>query len=173
MDGIAQMRPQFHHIDAVTHVERATAAQRDPDDAATRAAPQARGFTQSYRQSRDDNPRSAAEKNLMQVAAEEKWTRLNYFDEEASLFRSVSWCSRLLTLCRMPKLTMHMLTFSWNNPILRSSCTLQCPTRSILTLSACHATTLAVVGRRSRSRVSSVRLLTSGMTTQIQRMKCS
>ncbi|KAF2152563.1 hypothetical protein K461DRAFT_256513 [Myriangium duriaei CBS 260.36] len=83
VDGIAQMRPQFHHIDAVTHVDRATAAQRDPDEA-PRAAPQARGFTQSYRQNRDDGPRTATEKNLMQLAAEEKWTRLNYFDEEDS-----------------------------------------------------------------------------------------
>ncbi|GAM85061.1 hypothetical protein ANO11243_030640 [Dothideomycetidae sp. 11243] len=82
VDGIAQMRPQFHHLDAVTHVDRATAAQRDPDDATARPAPQARGFTQSYRPNRDDNPRTAAEKSLMQLAAEEKWTRLNYHDEE-------------------------------------------------------------------------------------------
>ena len=84
VDGIAQMRPQFHHLDAGTHVDRATAAQRDPDESAARPAPQARGFTQSYRPNRDDNPRAGTEKNLMQTAAEEKWTRLNYFDEEDS-----------------------------------------------------------------------------------------
>ncbi|KAF4552124.1 Sin-like protein [Elsinoe fawcettii] len=76
VDGIAQMRPQFHHVDAVGHVEKANTA-REPDE--SRPA-QARGFTQTYKAAKEDA--STRAKSLMQVAQEEKWTRMNFFDED-------------------------------------------------------------------------------------------
>ncbi|PNS18787.1 hypothetical protein CAC42_5326 [Sphaceloma murrayae] len=76
VDGIAQVRPQFHHMDAQVHVEKA-GSQREPDD--SRPA-QARGFTQTYKQAREDTASTA--KSMMQIAQEEKWTRLNFFDED-------------------------------------------------------------------------------------------
>ncbi|KAF2226940.1 DNA-directed RNA polymerase III subunit Rpc5 [Elsinoe ampelina] len=76
VDGMAQMRPQFHHVDAEEHVKKASAA-RETDE--SRPA-QARGFTQTYKSAKDDA--SSKSKSLMQVAQEEKWTRMNFFDED-------------------------------------------------------------------------------------------
>ena len=75
------MRPQFHHIDAVSHLEKA-ATQRDTDD--TRPAPQARATLQSYKHSSGDSKdaRAAKEKGLFQLAQEEVWKKMTYYDED-------------------------------------------------------------------------------------------
>ncbi|KAG9723247.1 hypothetical protein KCU73_g13755, partial [Aureobasidium melanogenum] len=85
------MRPQFHHVDAITHAE--TAARRTeaaegsgsgPSGAAAQAKqPQALALAQTYKDNRDvENLEALRAKNLLLIAAEEKWTRLEYFDED-------------------------------------------------------------------------------------------
>lgn len=92
VDGVVQMRPQFHHVDAITHAE--TAARRTeaaegngpsgPGAAAAAAKqPQALALAQTYKDNRDvENLEALRAKNLLLIAAEEKWTRLEYFDED-------------------------------------------------------------------------------------------
>ncbi|KAG9957689.1 hypothetical protein KCU61_g8921, partial [Aureobasidium melanogenum] len=91
VDGVVQMRPQFHHVDAITHAE--TAARRTeaaegsgsgPSGAAAQAKqPQALALAQTYKDNRDvENLEALRAKNLLLIAAEEKWTRLEYFDED-------------------------------------------------------------------------------------------
>jgi len=72
------MRPQFHHLDADTHVQKAT-TQRDQDEP---RVVQPRGLTQSYKTNKDDDSQKPKSKNVIQMAQEEKWTRLKCFDEE-------------------------------------------------------------------------------------------
>ncbi|CAD0109542.1 unnamed protein product [Aureobasidium uvarum] len=93
VDGVVQMRPQFHHVDAITHAEtaarRAEAAEgnpstSNPSNTATAAKqPQALALAQTYKDNRDvENLEALRAKNLLLIAAEEKWTRLEYFDED-------------------------------------------------------------------------------------------
>jgi DNA-directed RNA polymerase-3 subunit RPC5 len=100
VDGVVQMRPQFHHVDAITHAE--TAARRaessetnanggpgaGPGGAAAAARqPQALALAQTYKDNRDvENLEALRAKNLLLIAQEEKWTRLEYFDEDVRIF---------------------------------------------------------------------------------------
>lgn len=81
------MRPQFHHVDAITHAE--TAARRtEASETSAQAAkqPQALALAQTYKDNRDvENLEALRAKNLLLIAQEEKWTRLEYFDEDVSL----------------------------------------------------------------------------------------
>lgn len=82
INSVAQIRPQFHHVDALVAADKFS-RERDPDD--TRPAPQARAVTIAYKDSRDTiDPKVLRDKNLMQTAQEEHWTRLTYFDEDVS-----------------------------------------------------------------------------------------
>lgn len=79
IDGIAQMRPQFHHVDAQMHLE----SQRLRDSAEVRPPAQARGALQSYKGAQDtEDAKLVRERGLWQRAQEERWTRLKYFDED-------------------------------------------------------------------------------------------
>ncbi|KAI5249307.1 hypothetical protein E4T43_00926 [Aureobasidium subglaciale] len=92
VDGVVQMRPQFHHVDAITHAE--TAARRTEAAEGTSGSgpgtttaaakqPQALALAQTYKDNRDvENLEALRAKNLLLIAAEEKWTRLEYFDED-------------------------------------------------------------------------------------------
>ncbi|KAI4727269.1 hypothetical protein E4T49_04958 [Aureobasidium sp. EXF-10728] len=90
VDGVVQMRPQFHHVDAITHAE--TAARRTEASETTSSStsaptatkqPQALALAQTYKDNRDvENLEALRAKNLLLIAAEEKWTRLEYFDED-------------------------------------------------------------------------------------------
>jgi DNA-directed RNA polymerase-3 subunit RPC5 len=90
VDGVVQMRPQFHHVDAITHAEtaarRTEAAENNSSTATSTTAakqPQALALAQTYKDNRDDeNLEALRAKNLLLIAAEEKWTRLEYFDED-------------------------------------------------------------------------------------------
>jgi hypothetical protein len=92
VDGVVQMRPQFHHVDAITHAEtaarRTEASETNPTTgtsttATTQKAPQALALAQTYKDNRDvENLEALRAKNLLLIAAEEKWTRLEYFDED-------------------------------------------------------------------------------------------
>jgi len=74
------MRPQFHHVDAITHVEKAS-RERETDE--TRPPQQARAVTQTYKDTRDaEDPRALREKSLLQMAQEEPWTKMTYLDED-------------------------------------------------------------------------------------------
>ncbi|KAL1311188.1 hypothetical protein AAFC00_001383 [Neodothiora populina] len=80
LDGIVQMRPQFHNVDAVVHQE--TAARRS-EAADERKPAQAMALAQTYKDNRDiDNLEGLRAKNLLLLAQEEKWTKFNYFDED-------------------------------------------------------------------------------------------
>ena len=82
VDGVVQMRPQYHHIDAAAHLEKAS-QQRESGE--TRPAPQARALAQTYRDSRDaEDPGAVRSKGLMQLAQEEPWKKLKYHDEDVS-----------------------------------------------------------------------------------------
>jgi hypothetical protein len=92
VDGVVQMRPQFHHVDAITHAEtaarRTEASETNPNSSTsttttTQKAPQALALAQTYKDNRDvENLEALRAKNLLLIAAEEKWTRLEYFDED-------------------------------------------------------------------------------------------
>lgn len=80
LDGVVQMRPQFHHVDAVVHQE--TAARRS-EAADERKPAQALALAQTYKDNRDvDNLEELRAKNLLLMAKEEKWTTFNYYDED-------------------------------------------------------------------------------------------
>lgn len=67
-------------MDATTHLEKAS-NQREPDE--SRPPPQARGLVQSYKDQRDvEDVATMRAKNLMQMAQEESWTRMKYYDED-------------------------------------------------------------------------------------------
>lgn len=83
LDGVVQMRPQFHHVDAVVHQE--TAARRS-EAAEDRKPAQAMALAQTYKDNRDvDNLEELRAKNLLLLAQEENWTRLDYYDEDVSI----------------------------------------------------------------------------------------
>ena len=82
LDGVVQMRPQFHHVDAITHQETAARRSEAADD---RKPAQALALAQTYKDNRDiENLEELRAKNLLQLAQEEKWTTFNYFDEDVS-----------------------------------------------------------------------------------------
>lgn len=79
------MRPQFHHLDAATHMESIRNRQLDAEDGAPRPQAQARAMTQTFKDTRDgDDSAVLRAKNLLQLAQEEPWTRLYYYDEDVS-----------------------------------------------------------------------------------------
>lgn len=80
LDGLVQMRPQFHHVDAVTHQE--TAARRS-EAAEERKPAQALALAQTYKDNRDvPHLEELRAKNLLALAQEEKWTNFLYYDED-------------------------------------------------------------------------------------------
>lgn len=82
LDGLVQMRPQFHHVDAITHQETAARRSEAADD---RKPAQALALAQTYKDNRDvANLEELRAKNLLLLAQEEKWTTFNYFDEDVS-----------------------------------------------------------------------------------------
>ena len=96
LDGVVQMRPQFHHVDAVTHLE--TAARRS-EAAEDRKPAQALALAQTYKDSRDvTDLEELRAKNLLALAQQEKWTTFNYYDEDVSALEALSYS--ILTLPR-------------------------------------------------------------------------
>ncbi|KAF2496660.1 hypothetical protein BU16DRAFT_525812 [Lophium mytilinum] len=83
LSGIVQMRPQFHHLDALMLQEQA--ARRAESDAANpnkQSGP--RAVTIQLKNSDLDNKDMASTKQLLKAAAEEKWTKLRYHDEDSA-----------------------------------------------------------------------------------------
>ena len=88
VDSIAQLRPQFHHLDAVVEQEKASSrTQRDMGSTARPAEPRAVQMTaKSTDVDEVDNNKEIAK--TLKAAQEEAWTRLQYADENVSQIRS-------------------------------------------------------------------------------------
>lgn len=98
LDGIVQMRPQFHHIDARTQAERNRA--RREREAGEPPVPKSQIVQVSYTSLDQEQSTSATTKELLQGAFEEPWSELKYHDEEVRPLPSiVSYCF-LTVYCR-------------------------------------------------------------------------
>jgi DNA-directed RNA polymerase-3 subunit RPC5 len=90
--GIAQMRPQFHHIDAQAQITKTTLSRATTSTSASGAKPKtlrdqqpqtAALATQRGKDTETQVPTSyEATDNFLNAAADENWTRLGYRDEE-------------------------------------------------------------------------------------------
>lgn len=80
LDGVVQMRPQFHHIDARMQNERNRMRRMDPD-----ATPKEAQQVQVTIVPGDDENHVATTKALLDKAQDETWKRMNFFDEEVKL----------------------------------------------------------------------------------------
>ncbi|KAK7527042.1 DNA-directed RNA polymerase III subunit Rpc5 [Phyllosticta citriasiana] len=78
--GVVQMRPQFHHLDAVKELGDATKRrERGAVDGPKVNEPRAVQMTIKS----EYGDEAAASKQFLHLAQEEKWSKLRYFDEEA------------------------------------------------------------------------------------------
>lgn len=90
IEGIVQMRPQFHHLDAKTQVER-NKARRDREAEVPRPMEQARAVQMINRAADADSFESGTTKELLQAAQDESWVTLQYYDEDVETWRR--YCS--------------------------------------------------------------------------------
>jgi len=81
IEGIVQMRPQFHHLDAKTQVER-NKARRDREAEAPRPMEQARAVQMINRAADADGFDSGKTRELLQAVQDESWVNLQYYDED-------------------------------------------------------------------------------------------
>ncbi|EON61080.1 hypothetical protein W97_00291 [Coniosporium apollinis CBS 100218] len=79
--GLVQMRPQFHHLDASSHVESA-ARRREREAAEPPRDTQPRAVQMSVKQNDTDGPTGITTKDYLQAAQQEPWTKLRYHDED-------------------------------------------------------------------------------------------
>lgn len=77
LDGVVQMRPQFHHIDARTQNERNRMRRIDPD-----GGPKEAQQVQLTIVPGDEENHVATTKALLDKAQDESWKRMEYLDEE-------------------------------------------------------------------------------------------
>ncbi|KAF2803147.1 uncharacterized protein BDZ99DRAFT_468486 [Mytilinidion resinicola] len=83
LSGIVQMRPQFHHLDALMQQEQA--ARRAESDAANPNKQSGPRAVQIQLKNSDlENKDMASTKQLLKAAAEEKWMKLRYHDEDSA-----------------------------------------------------------------------------------------
>ena len=81
IDSIAQLRPQFHHLDAVAEQEKAAARpQRDPGAAGR--VQEARAVQMTAKSADGDDMDTAEVTKFLKAAQEENWKRLMYADED-------------------------------------------------------------------------------------------
>lgn len=76
--GIVQMRPQFHHLDAVRELANAN-RRREREAAEGARANEPRAVQMTIKNEDSDSMQS---KEFLARAQEEKWTKLRYYDEE-------------------------------------------------------------------------------------------
>lgn len=80
LDGMVQLRPQFHHIDAMAEQERSsTRAQRESDNPP--AESEARAVNMTVKASESEELDMSQTAKILRARQEEKWTRLEYKDE--------------------------------------------------------------------------------------------
>lgn len=83
IDSIAQLRPQFHHLDAVAEQEKAAARpQRDPGAAGR--VQEARAVQMTAKSADGDDMDTAEVTKFLKAAQEENWKRLMYADEDTA-----------------------------------------------------------------------------------------
>ena len=81
IDSLAQLRPQFHHLDALVEQERAAARpQRDPGAAGR--VQEARAVQMTAKSADADDMDTAEVIKTLKAAQEENWKRLMYADED-------------------------------------------------------------------------------------------
>lgn len=76
-----QMRPQFHHIDASTELERQSRA-REAGALNPRAPGEAKAIHMTIKSVGEDDDNSENMAERIRAAQDEKWRKLNYIDEE-------------------------------------------------------------------------------------------
>ena len=98
VDAIVQLRPQFHHLDAIVDGERhSSRIQREAENPAPES--EARAVNMTVKSSEDDElDMSVMAKSLKAIQAE-PWQRLQYVDEEVLIIQSPS---RLVRLMKTP-----------------------------------------------------------------------
>ena len=74
------MRPQFHHLDAQSQLER-NAARRDREAAEPSRHIEPRAVQMSFKPTGDDAQRTGTTDALLKAAQEETWIRLKHHDE--------------------------------------------------------------------------------------------
>ncbi|KAI9751823.1 MAG: hypothetical protein M1815_000902 [Lichina confinis] len=83
IDSLAQLRPQFHHLDALVEQERAAARpQRDPGAAGR--VQEARAVQMTAKSADADDMDTAEVIKTLKAAQEENWKRLMYADEDTT-----------------------------------------------------------------------------------------
>lgn len=80
LDGVVQMRPQFHHIDARNQLERNKARQSKFGDGEQRTAQQVQMTFVDAEQAE-----TVSTHQLLDKAHQEPWKRMRFFDEEVGL----------------------------------------------------------------------------------------
>lgn len=80
LDGVVQMRPQFHHLDAERQVERNRVRQARAVDAMPKEAQHVQmNFVDA------DQAEAVSTKDLLEQAQNEPWKRMQFYDEEVRL----------------------------------------------------------------------------------------
>lgn len=78
------MRPQFHHLDAITHIEHTTRRREREAGEGSKPA-EARAVHMTVKAAdQHDNTDMASTKKFLQTAKEDSWVSLRYHDEDAS-----------------------------------------------------------------------------------------
>lgn len=77
LDGVVQMRPQFHHLDAVNQVDRQRVRQARAIDSGPKEAQHVQmNFVDA------DQGDAVSTKELLEKAQNEPWKRMRFYDEE-------------------------------------------------------------------------------------------
>ncbi|KAF2141909.1 uncharacterized protein K452DRAFT_326929 [Aplosporella prunicola CBS 121167] len=81
ISGIVQMRPQFHHLDAVRDLENASRRREREANEPPRVG-EPRAVQMTIKNDYGDAADAAQSKEFLFRAQEEKWTKLRYYDED-------------------------------------------------------------------------------------------
>lgn len=80
LDGMVQLRPQFHHIDAMAEQEKSSSrAQRDSENPPPES--EARAVNMTVKASESEELDMSQTAKILRARQEEMWTRLEYKDE--------------------------------------------------------------------------------------------
>ncbi len=89
LDGMVQLHPQFHHIDAMAEQEKSSSrAQRDSENPP--AESEARAVNMTVKASDTEELDMSQTAKILRARQEERWTRLQYKDENVCIGSLVS-----------------------------------------------------------------------------------
>ena len=83
MTGLAQLRPQFHHLDAAVSEEKAR-LRRDREAAEPTKGSEPRAIQMSMKSSEADTMDMMTTSMVLHATESEPWTKLEYFDEDVN-----------------------------------------------------------------------------------------